>query len=153
MNRKMRTKRLTARAVDRHLGPCLNNAIESCARDPLLIFSGCPETTQLAARTAAALGLEFVVVQGKVRTWDNQVVDHIWVELPEIGLRIETNASQVMGLPTFVIVLDLPYNADRYMDAFENMEFLARVTKKGEEFYGRLAKDVAGCVMAGALKN
>jgi hypothetical protein len=111
-----------------------------------MIFPGGLETTQLAAWAADALGLEFMVLQGKVRTWDGKVVDHVWVELPELDLRIETNASQVMGIPVFVIVLDLPYGADRYRDAFENMGILSRVTKKGEEFYGRMAKDVAACV-------
>jgi hypothetical protein len=149
----MRTKPLPKRAVERHLGVCVNEAIESCARNPLLIFSGCPETTQLAARAADRLGLEFVVVQGKARTLDNEVVDHIWVELPELGLRIETNASQMMGLPTFVIVLDLAYRADRYFDAFENMAFLERVTEKGDDFYGRLAEDVARCVRARSQKK
>jgi hypothetical protein len=153
MNRKMRTKPLTKMAVGRHLGVCINEAIESCARNPLLIFSGCPETTQLAARAADRLGLEFVVLRGKARTWDNEVVDHIWVELPELDLRIETNASQIMGLPTFVIVLDASYRADRYLDAFENMEFLERVTGRGEEFYGLLAENVARCVMARSRKN
>lgn len=142
------TGKLTKRLVEKHLGPCLNEAIESCGRNPLLIFSGCPETTQLAARTAAALDLEFVVMQGKARTWDHQVVDHVWVELPELDLRIETNASQIMGLPTYVIVLDLDYRSDRYSKAFENMEFLERVTEKGEKFYARLANDVADCVRA-----
>jgi hypothetical protein len=142
----MKIKPLTKKAVERHLGPCLNKAIQSCAKDPTLIFSGCPETTQLAARAAYVLGLDFLVVQGKARTWDNNVVDHIWVELPDLDLRIETNASQMIGLPTFTIVLDQSYRADRYFDAYENMEFLERVTAEGEEFYGRLAEDVAKCM-------
>lgn len=149
----MKTKRLTKKAVEKHLGPCINQAIDSCARNPTLIFSGCPETTQLAARVADALGLEFMVYQGKVITWDQNIVDHIWVELPELDLRIETNASQVMGLPTFVIVLDLDYRADRYLDPFENMEFLDRVTEKGEKFYTSMAADVVDCVVGLSRKK
>lgn len=149
----MKTKPLTKKVVERHLGICINKVIQSCAKDPVLIFSGCPETTQLAARVADRLGLEFVVVQGKARTWDNNIVDHIWVEIPDLDLRVETNASQIMGLPTFVIVLDTSYRADRYFDAFENMEFLERVTEKGEEFYGNLAEEVARCVLSRSRKN
>lgn len=149
----MKVKPLTKRAVERNLGPCLNKAIESCDMNPTLIFSGCPEATQLAARVAFELGFEFSVVQGKVRTFDDQVVDHIWVELPDLELRIETNASQVMGLPTFVIILDLPYHADRYSDTFLNMEFLERVTPAGEKFYRRLAKKVVACMMERSRKN
>lgn len=146
-------KNLTKREVEKYLGRCLNSAVNSCAKNPTLIFSGCPETTQLAARASDALRLEFVVVQGKVKTWDHKIVDHLWVELPELELRIETNASQVLGLPTFVIVLDLSYHADRYSDAFENMEFLKRVTVDGEKFYGRLAKDVAACVRSRSRRD
>ncbi len=135
-------------AIERFLGRCLHEAIKSCNKNPALIFSGCPETTQLAARTAAALGLEFTVIQGKVRTWDMKVVDHLWVELPELDLRIETNPSQVLGLPTFAIVLDRSYDEDRYSGQFENMEFLRRVTERGEEFYSKMAEDVARCVAA-----
>lgn len=141
-------KPVTKKAMDRHLSICMNDAIWKCAKDPTLIFSGCPEATQLAARVVDRLGHAFVVVQGKAITWDKNVVDHIWVELPELGLRIETNASQILGIPTFVQVLDLSFHPERYRDAFENMEFLERVTEKGEEFYSRMAERIARCVRA-----
>ncbi len=144
---------ITKSAIERYLGRCLHESIKSCDKNPALIFSGCPETTQLAARVAAALDIEFMVLQGKVRTWDGKTVDHIWVELPSLDLRIETNPSQVLGLPTFAIVLDRSYDEDRYSGQFENLEFLRRVTERGEEFYSRMAEDVARCVAARSRKR
>lgn len=148
----MRTKAVTKRMLEMHLSVCMNNAIWACAKDPTLIFSGCPEATQLAARVVDRLGHAFMVFQGKAITWDKNVVDHIWVELPELELRIETNASQILGIPTFVQVLDVAFHPERYRDAFENMAFLERVTEKGEEFYGAMADKIARCVRTRARR-
>lgn len=149
-------KPVTRETLLRHLSVCLNLAIRSCAKDPTLVFPGCPEITQLAWRVADRLGfgLEAVVIQGKGREAEtNRWVDHVWVELPEAGIRIETNASQILGLPQFVAVLDINEFSERYKDSYENMEVLDRVTREGEEFYGQLAEDIARCVTAKANKK
>jgi hypothetical protein len=127
----------------------MNRAIWECPQDPSIVFRGCPETTQLAWRTADALGfgIDAVVMQGKGKdAEDDRWVDHIWVEIPSLRLRIETNASQILGRPQFVEVLDLSDFEERYRDGFEHMEFLERVTEEGEDFYWNLAKGVARCV-------
>lgn len=142
----MHTKPVSKKAMDRYLSVCMNDAIWKCDKNPTLIFSGCPEAAQLAARVVDRLGYEFVVLQGKAITWDQNVVDHIWIEIPELDLRVETNASQILGIPTFVQVLDTDFHAERYRDAYENMVFLERVTKEGERFYSAMADRIARCV-------
>jgi len=132
-----------------HLGFCMNSAIWECPQDPAVIFRGCPETAQLAWRTMDALGhgLDAVVIQGKGKESETgRWVDHVWVELPVLGLRIETNASQILGMPLFVQVLDIRENDDRYRDGFEHMEILDRVTPAGDRFYSGLAQEIAACV-------
>lgn len=142
--------------LEANLGACLNRAIRGCAKDPTLIFPGCPEIAQLAWRALDALGfgLDAVIVQGRAMVSDGGGwVDHIWIEIPKLELRVETNASQILGMPMFVAVMDLTENEERYRDAFENMEILDRVTAEGEKFYGRMAGNVARCVMSRASKN
>jgi hypothetical protein len=73
-------------------------------------------------------------------------VDHVWVEVPGLGLRIETNPSQILGVPQFIMVLDLDDQADRYQDGVESMERLEQVTPEGEKFYRDLAEEVSRCV-------
>lgn len=142
-------KKVSRKLLEERLSRCLNQAIQKACPDPTMIFRGCPETTQLAWRALDALGfgLEAVIVQGKaLEAASGRWVDHIWVELPETGLRIETNASQILGLPQFVQVQDLEDFTERYKDTFERMELLEGVTREGERFYSDMAKKVAACV-------
>lgn len=147
-------KKVSRKALLNHFSICLNKAIvESCPKDPTTIFRGCPETTQLAWRAMDALGfgLEAVVIQGKGLTWkDPHWVDHIWVELPEQQIKVETNAWQILGQPRFAAVIDIEDFASRYRGGFENMELLDRLTPDGQKFYGRLAEGIAKCVRARA---
>jgi len=131
------------------LARCLHEAVRGCAKNPLLIFSGCPETTQLAARVVMKLGYEPVVVRGKARTAEGPMVHHIWVEIPELDLRVETNPSQIFGVPAFAMVLATEDFEDRYFPEVEDPGFLERVTKAGERFYSKLADKVVRCVRAG----
>lgn len=141
-------KAATRQDIERHFSICMNRAIRACAKDPTLIFSGCPETSQLAWRALdnLGLGLDAVMLQGKARSWDGTWVDHVWVEVPGLGLRIETNPSQILGVPQFIMVLDLDDQADRYQDGVESMERLEQVTPEGEKFYRDLAEEVSRCV-------
>lgn len=141
-------KAASRQTIERHFSICMNRAIRACAKDPTFIFSGCPETSQLAWRALddLGLGLDAVILQGKALAADGNWVDHIWVEIPKLGLRIETNPSQILGVPQFIMVLGLEDQADRYRDARENMERLDQVTPEGEEFYGEMSRKVAQCV-------
>jgi len=145
-------RKVTRGMLEERLSRCLNMAIrKSCPGDPTIFFPGCPETTQLAWRTLDALGfgLEAVVMQGKAKeAGSDRWVDHVWVELPETGLRIETNAWQILGLPQFIEVEDISLSGDRYRDPFERMELLSMVTREGEKFYGSMARKVASCIQS-----
>lgn len=147
-------KKVSRKTLLDHFSICLNKAIiDSCPKDPTTIFSGCPETTQLAWRAMDRLGfgLEAVVVQGEALTWKNpHWIGHIWVELPEERIRVETNAWQILGQPRFAAVIDISEFEERYREPFEHMEFLDRVTSHGEKFYGRLANGIAKCVRSRA---
>lgn len=130
--------------VEERLAQCLGRAVLSNS----VVFEGCPSVTQLAARVVYYLGYEPEVVQGRARTFDGKVVDHVWVEIPELDLGIETNPSQIRGLPheqVPVMVVDLSY-FNRNTNTFDRQSLLDQITPAGEKFFSRLAKQVAKCV-------
>jgi hypothetical protein len=137
-------RKAAPRRVSRKLDTCLNDAIWP----NLVIFKGCLNVTQLAARVVEYLGYEAVVMQGRAREWDTRrTVDHIWVEIPELDLGIETNPSQVLGLSVPTLVLPL-HRFRKFTGRFERPEALCMVTPAGAQFFDQLARDVAACVRA-----
>lgn len=140
-------KQADRRVIIRRLSLCLNKAIRGCAPDSTTIFSGCPEVAQLTALVLYRLGYDYVLVRGTALTSQGDRVHHFWIELPGLGLRVETNPSQILGIPSFAAVLDLEVQADRYDAEAEYPELLELMTPAGAAFYGRLAKQVASCVM------
>jgi len=141
--------KLSSKKMELTLARCLHQAIRGCAENPLLIFSGCPETTQLAARVVMKLGYQPIVMRGKARTFEGPLVTHIWVEIPELDLRVETNPSQIFGVPSFAMVLGTEDFEDRYFPEGEDPAFLERVTEAGERFYSKLAGKVVRCMSGG----
>jgi hypothetical protein len=128
--------------VERWLDLCLDRAI----RPNLIIFTGCRNVTMLTARVVEYLGYEAVVMQGRAREWDTKRrVAHIWVEIPELGIGVETNPSQVLGLPVLALVLPLA-RFKKHTHQFERPEILCEVTPEGEKFFDQLAQEVATCV-------
>jgi hypothetical protein len=128
--------------VERWLDFCLGSAI----RPNLMIFTGCRSVTMLTARVVEYLGYEAVVMQGRAREWDTKRrVAHIWVEIPELGIGVETNPSQVLGLPVLALVLPLA-RFKKHTHQFERPEILCEVTPEGEKFFDQLAQEVATCV-------
>jgi len=135
-------RKATPRRVERWLDFCLGSAI----RPNLIIFTGCRNVTMLTARVVEYLGYEAVVMQGRAREWDTKRrVAHIWVEIPELGIGVETNPSQVLGLPVLALVLPLA-RFKKHTHQFERPEILCEVTPDGERFFDQLAQEVAACV-------
>ena len=132
------------RRIKRWLGFCLNEAVWSNR----IIFKSCLTVTQLAARAVEHLGYEAVIMQGRAREWDTgRTVDHIWVEIPELGIGVETNPSQVLDLAVPTLVLPL-HRFQKFIGRFERPEALCMVTPEGAKFFDQLARDVAVCVRA-----
>lgn len=133
---------------------CVTQVIKRC---PSVIFVGCPQVTQLAVPTLYKLGYDPVVMTGKVRTSEGNKVTHIWVELPEQGLRIETNASQILGWPVSVVVLPMEYEAKRYADGTEIKEWknfpALTLTPAGVTFFDRMSDQVVDCMLGKSMKK
>src|SRR4029077_10723233 len=126
---------------------CIGKVIKDCAS---VIFVGCPQVTQLVVVVFYKRGYEPVVRTGKVRGWDGKPVTHIWVEVPELGIRVETNPSQILGLPVSATVTPIEHDARRYEDGrvLENWaEFPALLlTPAGEAYFDRMSDEVLLCL-------
>lgn len=131
----------------RSFAGCIGKAIQRCAA---VIFVGCPQVTQLVVFSLLKLGYQPVVRTGEVLTWEREPVTHVWVELPEADIRIETNPSQIFGLPVSVLVTSIQQGADRYKDGkvLENWaEFPALLlTPAGEAYFDKLSDQVVSCL-------
>jgi hypothetical protein len=113
-----------------------------------------PEVAHLAARAVARLGYEPVIVVGRGQTSDGKIIGHVWVEIPELDLGIETNPSQMRGISTAAAVFPLvefedyerfgvyPDVLDEIGPGFERLF----ITEAAERFYNKLAVQVAACV-------
>lgn len=141
------------RRLKERLGRCLGNAIRTCLVPQH--FKGCPEIAHVAARAVERLGYEAIIVVGRGRTSTGEVVGHVWVEIPMLDLGVETNPSQMRGVPVTAMVVDI--------DDFEDYETvgyypevlvqvrdpsIARllVTEAANRLYNKLADQVAACV-------
>jgi len=126
---------------------CIDKMIWGCHSDPTMYFTGCMDVTQLAARVLLRLGYGPRIMQGKALSKEGRPVGHVWIEIPEVGLRVETNPSQILGMPRiWVWVTDQEENADLYDPEGENPELLERVTPEGERFFGSLVNKVLACI-------
>jgi len=121
-----------------------------------VIFVGCPQATQLIVPALYKLGHDPVILTGEVMTWEGKEVRHIWIEMPDLGLRIETNPSQILGWPVVATVMPLEEDAERYEDAtpLDNWEqFPALVmTPAGKAYFGRMSDQVVACFL-GRIKK
>lgn len=131
----------------RRFPDCIGEAIKQCSA---VVFAGCPQVTQLVVMSLYKLGYEPVVRTGKVRTWEGEPVTHVWVELPDAGLRIETNPSQIFGLPVSILMTSIQRGLDRYKNGkvLENWsEFPALLlTPEGEAYFDKLSDQVVSCL-------
>jgi hypothetical protein len=131
--------------VEKHLARCLSQAVRGCASNPTLIFSGCAEVAQLAALVLDRLGYTYHVLLGKAYTFEGQWVGHFWIEIPD-KFRIETNPSQILGIPAFAAVLPIDVQAKRYKPSGNYPELLERFTPAGHQFFSKLADQVSACI-------
>lgn len=139
-------KKVGKKTIERYLGLCLSKAIRSCSPNPTTIFSGCPEVAQLSALVLDRLGYTYHVIRGRAQTPDQGWVHHFWIEIPELDLKIETNPSQIFGMPIFALVMDLDSVPYIYKAEADYPELLERMTPTGQKFYSKLADQVAACV-------
>lgn len=138
----------------RSFAGCVGNAIKQCAA---VVFVGCPQVTQLVVFSLLKLGYNPVVRTGKVLTWEREPVTHVWVELPEEGVRVETNPSQIFGLPVYVLVTSIEQGADRYK-AGKVLENWAKfpallLTPEGEAYFDKLSDQVVSCLSKKAKRK
>lgn len=134
-------------------GPCISKAIGKC----LTIFRGCPQVTQLVVPTLHKLGYEAIVLTGKVSTYHGDRVTHIWVEVPELGLRVETNPSQILGWPSMAVVMPIEEETERYEDATQLEDWnhfpALFMTPAGEAYFDRMSDKVIACLHDRAKKK
>jgi hypothetical protein len=148
-----RVEPVSPRKLKERLGRCLSNAIRTCSVPQH--FKGCPEIAHVAARAVERLGYEAIIVVGRGRTSTGEIVGHVWVEIPMLDLGIETNPSQMHGIPVTAMVVGI----DEF-DAYETVGYypevlqqirdpsIARllVTEPAARLYDKLAGQVARCV-------
>ncbi|MEX2717472.1 MAG: hypothetical protein Q6370_014320 [Candidatus Sigynarchaeota archaeon] len=136
----------------KRLGRCLSKVIRTCPVPQH--FKGCPEIAHVAARAVERLGYEAIIVVGRGRAFTGEIVGHVWVEIPMLGLGIETNPSQMRGIPVIAMVSDIDDFAD-YETIGYYPEVLHKigpgverllVTEAASRLYDRLAEQVANCV-------
>lgn len=133
---------------------CVTAVMNGCSS---VIFVGCPQVTQLVVPALYKLGENPVVLTGKVRTKEGNRVTHIWVELPDRGLRVETNPSQILGWPLSVIVFPMELKAGLYakgvpIEEWERFPALA-MTPAGVAFFDRMSDQVIDCFLGKSLKR
>jgi hypothetical protein len=108
------------------------------------VFVGCPQVANLAHYALRKLGLDPVFMFGAVPAADGNSVHHIWVEVPDLGIRVETNPSQILGWPVFVYTMALDERAEIYSNAEvvdENFPAIG-MTFTGVRFFDRLSDEV-----------
>lgn len=146
-----RAEPVAAHKLEERLDRCLGNAIRTCLVPQH--FKGCPEIAHVAARAVERLGYEAIIVVGRGQTSTGEVVGHVWVEIPMLDLGVETNPSQMRGVPVTAMVVDIDDFADYetvgyYPDVLTQIRDPSRlyVTEAADRLYNKLADQVAACV-------
>jgi hypothetical protein len=132
----------------RFFAGCMTRVIYSNP-DFACIIVGCPQTAKLADLALQGLGFEPRVYTGKVKMAAGGKVDHVWVELPEHDLIIETNPQQVLGYPMPVLAIPAgEHKREHYLteEEIDPDTFPATAsTPQGQKFFEKLAKEVVSC--------
>ena len=136
----------THKQIHKYLDRCIRKFVDAC---PKSILVGCPQVALVAAKALYKLGFEPRIMTGRVRTADGSKVQHIWVEIPEREILVETNPSQIYGYPLVSMTMDTSGVDDRYEDGIlieEPSRYPAlTLTASGEDFFDDAAEGIADC--------
>jgi hypothetical protein len=136
----------TKKDIIKNFDICISQFVRAC---PSGIVVGCPQVAIVAAKALFELGLQPNIMAGKGVLRNGHQVDHIWVEIPEYDLRIETNPSQIFGYPLVALTDEREKYAARYkkariVESPENYPALA-LTESGQDFFDYAAEEVVHC--------
>jgi len=114
-------------------------------RSEPIIYAGCLESSMLLTRILDKLNVPYQRAFGTVETSQGEQVHHCWLEVGDVVL--ETNPSQVLGLPAGALAMEKSTwqelskakpEADIFPQRFEP-------TPAGKQFYDKAAESIIRC--------